>query len=182
MQIALYNAATNAFVTNLEVGFPYSSGVTEYAYDWAPGSFLYCPGLGATVLYRILLRCGGGGGGRDYYTTDFTLTGLGTAAGQECASTCPAGTFAVCSQADLVLGCYTSCPCSACPAGKASPSSGGVSEDACLPCGAGLFSGGSGASNCLACSAGRFAATSVADEGGGVREPTRSGATMCNSW
>jgi hypothetical protein len=96
-----------------------------------------------------------------------------------CASPCKAGEYGNCTVAEGASDCYVNCECVKCDAGKYISTTGSVSNDDCISCGAGQVSS-RGASTCSSCQQGKFATNDVNDKEGGLITQVSSGATTCN--
>ena len=127
----------------------------------------YCPG---TFLIKYICDASSG----DYFSEAFSLVDTGV-----CDSTCAAGTYAVCSTAELASGCFATCPCASCPAGTASTAVGALDSSVCVACATGQASS-AGASACSSCDEGFYATDSATDTGGGLTAQVLTGATTCN--
>jgi len=131
---------------------------------------------GGTAAY---LECG------SFQATDLDTSGdVGgpfASGGVTCGTSCPAGKHANCEAVEGTRQCFANCgKCQDCQAGRYSPTDGGTSAEACLPCASGLAASQEGSISCEPCSVGRFAANGTSDLGGGLLVQTHSGSPVCN--
>lgn len=105
--------------------------------------------------------------------------GGASAAAVQCFSLCTAGEFGNCTSVTGSPQCFVNCQCTACIAGTSSSIMYSTSTADCVTCGSGSYSEPRSI-QCTICEVGRFATDIATNNGGGLIDPTASGATQCN--